>query len=131
MSMTIGEYNNKMNFYSKQLKTANSDKWEGLYEKISAFQRTYMEEVLSKYRIRNEATSKIYDLLCYAVRESESGNAIVDVSTRELVNEIDDILQKEIGDYLLDYEIYEEDNHWCVDCMFAGYYIPYWDGWRD
>jgi len=70
-------------------------------------------------------------LLSYAVKNSESGNSIIDVESKEISDEIENIIWQEIGNYLLDYQVYKENNQWIIDCMFAGYYVPHWNGWND
>jgi len=129
--MTLNEYNKKMSKYVDRLRELYDEEYEILYEEVSKFQQDYMENVLEEYKktIDCEAREYIYDLMCHAVRISESGSSIVNVDTKEIADEIDNILWEEIGDYLLDYEVYEENNHWVIDCMFAGNYVPYWDGW--
>jgi len=129
--MTFDEYNQKMSEYADRLYELYNDEYDELYEEVSEFQKEYMENVLEEYQktIDCKAREHIYDLMCYAVRQSQSGSSIVYVETKEIADEIENILWEEIGDYLLDYEIYEEDNHWVIDCMFAGNYVPYWDGW--
>lgn len=131
--MTFDEYDKKMSQYSDRLSELYDDEWDKLYEEVSEFQRDYMENVLEEYQktIDCEAREKIYELLCYAVRKSQSGSSIVDVESEEIADEIDNIIWEEIGDYLLDCEIYKEGEHWAIDCMFAGNYVPYWDGWND
>lgn len=129
--MTLNKYNKKMDEYSNRLSELYGDEWEELYGEMSVFQQEYMGDVLEEYekKIDCEAREFIYDLLDYAVRNSESGSSVVHVETKETADEIEDIIWDEIGDYLLDCEIYEDDGLWVIDCMFAGYYIPYWDGW--
>ena len=92
-----------------------------------------MENVLDEYQktIDGKARQCIYNLMCHAVRVSESGSSIIDINTKELADEIENIIWEEIGDYLLDCLVYEEGDHWVVDCMFGGSYVPYWDGWDD
>ena len=125
-NMTFDEYNKKMSEYADKLSVLSGKEWESLYEDISKFQQAYMENILENYEktIDCEAKRHIYDLMCYAVRISESGSSIVDVETKEIADEIESIIWEEIGDYLLDYQVYKEDNHWVVDCIFAGYYVP-------
>ena len=129
--MTFDEYNNKISEYGEELRNLYGDKWDKFYEEVSKFQQVYMENVLDEYQKKIDCKAKehIFDLMCYAVRMSETGNSIVYVETKEIADEIDNIIWKEIGDYLLDCEIYEEDNRWVIDCMFCGSYVPYWDGW--
>lgn len=131
--MTFEEYNKKMNEYAGTLKSLYGNEWEEFYEIMSRFQQNYMENVLDKYQktIDCEARECIYDLMWYAVKRSQSGSSIIDVETEAIADAIDNILWDEIGDYLLDYEIYEEDGHWVVNCLFAGNYVPYWDGWDE
>ena len=131
--MTLEEYDKKMSEYSDKLSELYDEEWDELYEELSNFQQNYMESMLEKYEktIDCQAREYIYELLCYAVRQSQSGSSIVDVENEEAANEIENIIWEEIGDYLLDCEIYEEGDHWAIDCMFAGNYIPYWDGWSE
>ena len=132
--MSFEEYTKKMSEYAKQLHNCYDGKtYDMLYEEVSQFQSKYMEEVLTEYqkKIDCKAREIIYELLCYAVRKSKSGSSITDVETKEVADAIDEIIWEEIGDYLLDYEIYKEDNHFVVDCIFAGICIPYWDGWQE
>ena len=131
--MTFEEYDKKMEEYSEQLSDVYGDEWDKLYEEMSEFQREYMEKVLEEYEktIDCKAREHIYELLCYAVRNSQSGSAIIDVETEEEADAIDNIIWEEIGDYLLDYEIYKEGDYWAIDCMFGGNYVPYWDGWNE
>lgn len=132
--MTFEDYNKKMSEYTEQLREAYRDKlneYNKLYEELSEFQRDYMENVLEEYKntIDCKAREHIYELLCYAVRNSQSGSSILDVETKEEADEIDNIIWEEIGNYLLDYEIYKDGECWAIDCMFGGNYVPYWDGW--
>ena len=129
--MTFEQYNEKMNEYSDRLSSVYGSEWDNLYEEISQFQQKYMTNVLDEYekRIDCDAKQYIYDLLSYAVKTSQSGSSIIYIKSKEIADKIDDMIWEEIGDYLLDYEIYEENDHWVVDCMFGGNYVPYWDGW--
>jgi len=130
--ISFDEYDKVMSEYADKLSTLSGKEWDALYKEISKFQQDYMEGVLEEYEktIDCEAREYIYDLLCHAVRVSESGSSIVYVETEELADGIEDIIWQEMWDYLLDYEIYQEDNHWVVDCIFGGNYVPYWDGWN-
>ena len=131
--IAFDEYNKKMSEYADRLSVLYNDEWDELYEEVSKYQQNYMENILDEYKktIDCEAREHIYKLICYAVKTSQSGSSIVNVETKEIADEIENIIWEEIGDYLLDYEIYEEDGHWVVDCMFAGNYVPYWDGWTE
>ena len=131
--MTLDEYDKKMSEYADRLRNTYGNEWDELYEEVSKHQQNYMENILEEYQktIDCRAKEHIYDLLCYAVRTSESGSSIVNVESKEIAGEIENIIWDEIGDYLLDCQIYEEDNHWAIDCMFAGNYVPYWDGWSE
>ena len=131
--MTFDEYNEKMNSYDDKLSKLCGDERDKFYEEMQKVQQDYMENILNEYEktIDCEARKCIYDLLSYAVRTSQSGNSIVYVETKTVADEIEDIIWEEIGDYLLDCKIYEENNRWAIDCMFAGICVPYWDGWRD
>lgn len=132
--LSLEEYDKKMGEYSDRLRAASYGKeWDNLYEEVSSFQQSYMEHVLDEYQktIDGNARQCIYNLMCHAVRISESGSSIIDVETEAEADAIDNIIWEEIGDYLLDYQIYQEDNRWVIDCIFGGNYVPYWDGWRE
>lgn len=132
--MTLKEYDEKMREYAERLDSTYGKEWDELYEEVSRFQHDYMVTVLEEYkkRIDCEARENIYRLLHHAVHVSESGSSIESVSTEEEADAIDNIIWEDIGDYLLDCEIYEDkDGDWEINCMFAGNYVPYWDGWND
>ena len=131
--MTLAEYNKKMSEYADQLSELFGNEWEDLYEEMSKFQQNYMENVLTEYKktIDSEAKKYVYELLEYAVRWSESGSAILTVETKEMADAIEDIIGEDIGYYLLDWRVYEWKGKWKIDCIFGGYYVPYWDGWDE
>lgn len=134
--MTLYEYNRKMEEYKDKLsmlKYNERDKREELISEIGTFQTKYMDNVLKKYQetIDCSAREYIYELLSHAINISETGSSVIDVKTKEIAEEIDDIIWEEMGDYLLDCEIYEEGDHWVIDCLFSGNYVPYWDGWNE
>lgn len=126
-------YDKKMGEYADRLRELYGKEWDELYEEMSSFQQGYMEHVLAEYQktIDCPARQCIYNLMCHAVRVSESGSSIIDVDTEEEADAIDNIIWEEIGDYLLDYTIYKEGNHWAIGCIFGGNYVPYWDGWDE
>lgn len=127
--MTYGEYIEKMDKYSEYYKDSQT---EELYDEIGKFQQAFMNEVLNNYNADTQAKEYIRELLDYAINRSVSGNAIVSVPTKELADEIDNIIYDEIGDYLLDdVQIYQECDGWAVDVMFGGYFVPFWDGFLD
>lgn len=130
--MKLKEYNKKIEEFQDRLRESDDD-WDEIYEELSSFQSAYMGKVLDEYKqtIDCPARQEIYNLLHYAVTNSQSGSSIIDVDTEDEANAIDAIIWEEIGDYLLDYQIYKEGEHWAVDCMFGGAYVPYWDGWED
>lgn len=129
--MMLEDYNDKMTEYDIRLSSTYGIDWDSLYKEVSEFQHEYMTDILDKYKssIDSEAKRYIYDLLSYTVKTSRSGSSIAYVDTKELAVDIESILREEIGDYLLDYKVYEENNRWAIDCVFAGFYVPYWDGW--
>lgn len=134
--MTFEEYDKKMGEYGEQLRNNYT---EELYQEVSEFQSKHMEEFLEEYKktIGDDPAKQVcYDLLEYAVHDSESGNAIVEadfVTNDEEAKELVDTIFDEIGKYLLDdCDVYEESRGgYVADVMFAGNYVPYWDGWRD
>lgn len=131
--MKLDKYNKKMDEYKNKSSMSRGKEWDKLYEEISTFQQHYMNDVLKKYEkeIDCQAKERIYDILFHAVEMSQTGNSIIYVDTEEEADEIDNILWEEIGCYLLDCQIYKENDRWAIDCMFGGYYVPYWDGWSN
>lgn len=133
--MTLEEYNQRMQEYEDKLNSFTwyeQDEYEKFYEEMSKFQENYMKNVLDEYKktIDCDARKYVYDLIRYAVEWSDSGSAILTVETEEIANEVNDYLC-DIADYLLYWEIYEWEGKWEVDCLFGGFYVPYWDGWGE
>lgn len=124
--MTFEEYNKKLNEYEAELKDDDT-----ILDKISELQYGYMRNVIKQYNADSPAKEVCRELLDYAVNYSQSGNAIYYVDDEELAEEVNEIIWKELGDYLLDCEIYEDNEEWVIDCMFGGYFVPDWDGWFD
>ena len=142
--MTIEEYDAKVSEMGERLRASwkadNYDEANDLYKKISEFQYEHMEEFLAEYEktVLGSPLKRIcYDLLEYAVHDSQSGNAIVEVdfvTNQEEAKQLVDIIKREIGHYLLDdCDVYQEDRNgqWVADVMFCGNYVPWWDGWKE
>ena len=87
----------------------------------------------TKDPIVKEARTVIYDVMHYAIYKSETGSSLyyLDLDKELVADKIDDIIMQDIGDYLLDYMIYDEKEKWVVDCMFGGCFVPDWNGWRE
>lgn len=130
--MTLEEYDAKVSEMGERLR-AHWD--EDLYDELNDYQYEHMQEFLKEYgkTIGNSPAKKVcFDLLYYAVHDSKSGSSIMDVKSKKLADEVKEIIMNEIGQYLLDPpEIYQYGDSWSIDCMFAGNYIPFWDGWRE
>ena len=125
--MTFEEYNNAMDVYAERIRAG-----EDILDEVNDFQYKYMENVLKEYNTDSPAKEICYGLLDYVVYHSRSGNSIHYVEDKQLADEVMEIIWDELGDYMLDFpEYYEEDGQWAIDCMFAGYYVPDWDGWFD
>ena len=137
--MTREEYLKKINEYTDKLANYEGDYFVEFYtkwfEEVSEFQMTYMEEVLAEYKkkAKTEAQKYISEILDYAIHGSVTGNVVIYVLTKEIADEVKEIIWEEIGEYMLDApEIYEdEDGEWVINCMFGGAFVPYWDGWLD
>lgn len=131
--MTFEEYTiaiDKMTREIMETRYFTREELDELYD----FQMNYMKGVLADYkkRITTTAQEYIYELFKGAVEQSTSGNRIIDVPSKEIAMEIDEIIWSEIGDYLLDIQIYEENNgQWIIDAIFGGCFIPGWDGWEE
>lgn len=128
--MTYEEYNKKMDWYSENITEDN----EELFEEMCQFQAKYMTEVLTELRSKADTKAKevACDILEYVINASTSGSVVQFVETEEFANEVDEVMWEMIGDYMLDApEIYEDkySGGWVIDCMFSGYFVPYWDGW--
>lgn len=130
--MTLEEYDIQMRKASEELNANWSDE---LYKSVSEFQFEHMEEFIKEYgkTIDDDPAKKVcFDLLYYAVHNSESGSSIEYVETKELADRVEEIIENEIGQYLLDSpQIYQSGDEWAIDCMFGGNYVPYWDGWKE
>lgn len=126
--MSFEEYNAKMNWYAENITEDN----EEMFEEMCEFQREYMLQILEKLKADCDSKAKeaICELVEYAVNNSESGSSCVCVDSKEIADEVDNIIWETIGEYLLDYDVYKDTNgNWTIDCMFAGNYVPYWNGW--
>lgn len=130
--MTYEEYISKVDELSELYKNATCGDAESRYDELSKFQESYMCDFANNYSIKADTDAKrvISSLINHAVYHSTTGNSIVDVESKELADEIDRILYDEIGDYLLDAQVYPENNKYVIDVMFGGAFIPYWDGWN-
>ncbi len=128
-------YDAKVDEYAEKLRDYNcvGDEWDEIYKELSEYQAKVMGEYLEQYKANADTKAKkiIAELLEYAIKNSESGSSIVGELTEEEANEVDEIIEDEIGDFMLDHpEIYnDEDAEWSIDAMFGGNYVPYWDGW--
>lgn len=132
--MTLEEYTKEIDRLSDiLLDEKNVALWDENLKEINKFQYEYMPRFLEEYKstIDCEAKQYIYDVFNRAVYRSQSGNAIVDIPTKEIADVVEDIVWEEIGDFLLDCYVYEDGDHYCLDVIFGGYYIPEWDGWDD
>lgn len=128
--ITFEEYHKQMNIYSEKLKE-NFDAYES---EVGKYQERYMNQVAEKYADAEEGTAPyyVYEILSYLIRDSTSGNVVEEVPTEELADEVNELLLGELGDYLLEApDIYASGDGWSVNCMFGGYYTPYWDGWNE
>ena len=128
--ITFEEYHKQMDIYSEKLKE-NFDAYEN---EVGKYQEKYMEQEAEKYADAEEGTAPyyVYEILNYLIRDSIFGNVVEEVPTKELADEVNELLLGELSDYLLDPpDIYESRDGWCIDCMFGGYYTPYWGGWNE
>lgn len=135
--MTLSKYDSMMEFFKKTLSECKEKRtWETCHNNLVLFQETEMMEFLKEYKnkIKTNAQKIIYLAFEYAVKFSKSGSSIVQIPDKRLANRVDEICWGEIGDFLLDYEVYEDASNpgtYLLDCMFAGNYVPAWDGWEE
>ena len=130
--MNVKEYNEQLNSYLEQIRKVNSEAKE-LKEAMFRYQYENMTDVLDDLRKRSDtpAMKVICDILDYAINFSTSGSSIQYVDTKELADEVNEIIWDELGDFMLDApQIYQSlsDGKWAISCMFGGNYIPEWDG---
>ena len=125
--MTIEEYNKAMDAYSIRIRNG-----EEIMDEVNDFQYEFMRNVLKNYVADSPEKEIIRNILDYAVNDSTSGSSVQYVEDKDLADKVMEIIFDEIGEYMLDFpEYYEENGYWVIDCVFAGYYVPDWDGWYD
>ena len=127
--MTLEEYNKKMRTYSERIENG-----EDILEEVNDFQYDFMDKVLESYKEKIDTHEKeiCYELLEYAVKCSQSGSSIYYADKDEYTDDLEDVIWDELNAYMLDApECYWENGMFVIDCMFAGFYVPEWDGWYD
>lgn len=125
--MTFEEYNKAMDTYAERIENG-----EDILDEVTDFQYKYMNSVLASYNADTPAKKICRDILEYAVNYSQYGSCVQYIEDRELAESVNDIIWEEIGEYMLETpEYYEENGTWVIDCIFAGYYVPGWDGWDE
>lgn len=130
--MTLEEYVKEMETRLANIDRDSDEEWDELYE----FQFTYMRGVLEEYRKtvgNNEAKRVCCSILDYIINQSESGSVNMAVETEEFANEVREMALEDFAEYMLDApEVYFEEafDEWMVSCMFGGYFVPCWDGFR-
>lgn len=125
--MTFEEYNKAIDAYAERIENG-----EDILDEVTDFQYKYMNSVLASYKADTPAKEICRDILEYAVNHSQSGSVVQYVEDKELADSVYDIIWEELGEYMLEApEYYEENGTWVIDCIFAGYYIPGWDGWLE
>ena len=133
--MTKEIYNQKIDLLLDWImELPDEDKWEKEMKAVYNLQRSYMTQVLEDYKSREsfEGQEYICQLLEYAIAYSTSGNVVIYVPSKEMAERIDEIICDELADMLLDSsEIYEENGKWAMSYMFAGRYIPEWEGYYE
>ena len=139
--LSLIEYNKIMNRFSEIIgeeneKTNNQNIVDEWLRVVSDFQEKHMGRFLKEYHahIGDDSAKKIcFELLEYAVLSSETGNSIfyLELSKKKLFHMVEDIIWNEIGDYLLDVQFIENDDSYEINCMFAGNYVPKWNGWLE
>lgn len=135
--MTLQEYDLKISELELAFREAVDDKSiEETYDDLIKFQYEHMREFVKAYKETANTSAKkvIADIFDDAVENSQNGSVVEGVKDEALAKEIKNIINDEIGDYMLDTpEVYYDktDDIWWIDCMFAGNYVPDWDGWRE
>ena len=127
--MTLHEYDNAMCELTDDRSKLDEDK-------VGEFQNTHLREFLTELKGKATTDNDRYacEILEYLIVYSQSGSVVHYVETEEKANALRDYLNEHdlIGDMMLDSpEVYQDkySGKWAVDCMFGGFYCPYWDGW--
>lgn len=124
-------YNSELKKYQSKMRNASSeDEFDEIFTEYNDYKRRVMERYCDEYTANAKSGLEytISDLLRYAVYESVSGNSTTEVLTKEAAYNVKEkICEELIPDMILDCEVYENENGWVIDVMFAGNYIPYWD----
>ena len=105
--MTFEEYNKEMDKFTNFLEGADmGDSFsQEMLNDMYAMQNEYMNEVLKEAKLReneSEAWSKVCEILEDVIANSTSGNTIAYIGTEKLLEEVEELLWNEYGDYLLD-----------------------------
>ena len=129
--ITIEQYDEAMNEAGELLR----EEYGEHFNDVSQFQYAFMRRMLTEYARHpmDDIKNDVYELMAYAVNNSETGNTVVDVDTEEQAKAVEDELWNAFGWAVLDCEVYHDSygDYWYVDVMVGGSYVPEWDGWRD
>ena len=124
--MTFSEYGDYIEAY-----------WDDVDRRCRA-QWVYMRDLSDRYQktVGKSLEKKVCaELLRQAVYDSTSGNSIVRLSSAGIFGDeakrvgkdlSGGVLDTELGELLLTWEIYEEDGDIVVDAVFEGVYVPEW-----
>ena len=125
--MTLKEYNDKMDSYELRL-----DNGEDVLEEMYEFQYNYMITVVKNFDISTPAKRECREILKTAVDYCTNGSVIHYINDEQLAKDVMKIINDELGIYMLDQPVLVKcDGEYSIDCMFAGYYVPEWDGWEE
>lgn len=131
--MTLEEYDARLSALYEEFNSLDGENREWKLEEINGFKLRGMNEFLKELsKETGDIEDAAYHTVSYLIRYSSSGSVVSYMSTEARANELADYLNehKLIGKMLLDSpQIYPLCNgKWAVDCMFGGFYCPYWDG---
>ena len=130
----LKEYDEKIDKYVELLK----EDFDGYIEEVNKFQFDFMKKWLDEYEktIDSDAKQILYNLVLYALHESQYGDATEYTESKETLDEIEEIYEKEIGWFLLGaIETYKDGNEYAIVATFGGNYVPQWfelnDEWME
>ena len=96
------------------------------------FITAYLNDLIAKYKASDNEDMKYIVELLDGAKDCETGNVKIYLPYKtdedeNYAKKIADLIWDELSDMLLDLEMYSDNDEYCIDVMFGGAYVPYWD----